>query len=157
MTAEGGSAVRTSLARERTILNPLGRGVAVYTTDDILPRDCFVHMIRTERKRVERSKSPFSLAVFSGGRPGIDRLGRMGRLIQIIYELKRDTDVVGYLQDNSVESFSSTRRTKAREHSPTGFSPAAAPKSPAETWFPFPTRCWTGFWRSRKPPCAAVR
>lgn len=102
MTAEGGGALRASVVREQPFANPLVRRTPTHGDSDVLPNNYFLQTIRTERKRADRSRSPLSLAVFKYNGGARDRLMRLEQLIQTIYDLKRDIDIVGHLEHDSI-------------------------------------------------------
>jgi lipopolysaccharide/colanic/teichoic acid biosynthesis glycosyltransferase len=67
-----------------------------------LGKDAFVNQILREKRRLERTNSPFSLATFQGPADVIERFEQHERLITVLHGVKRSIDVVGYVDDRSV-------------------------------------------------------
>ena len=86
-----------------------GHGEAVQspTRDDsrlshILPKHHFLKQMHREKRRVDRSKAPLSIALFhlaaEQGKESDETLG----LIELLCNRKRESDVVGYIDENLI-------------------------------------------------------
>lgn len=67
-----------------------------------LPKHEFLVQLEREKKRAERSKSPLSIAMFHCKGSARVSVPNIGRLLQILAWTKRDVDVVGNIDLNTV-------------------------------------------------------
>ena len=70
---------------------------------EILSQEAFVRMIAIERKRTERSRSPFLLMLLDAGSPQIsDKNGKaLSRIVPALLSSTRETDVIGWHEDRT--------------------------------------------------------
>ena len=67
--------------------------------DLILPKHHLLREMHRERRRADRSKSPLSVVIFRSEGEQHDQLDRAERLLEILRNAKRETDVLGDLGD----------------------------------------------------------
>jgi lipopolysaccharide/colanic/teichoic acid biosynthesis glycosyltransferase len=72
-------------------------------SEKTLPAELFLSQLQRERRRAERTKGPLSLAVFryDGGNLD-DEFANADRLLQHLHRIKRDIDVLGYIDDGMI-------------------------------------------------------
>ena len=67
----------------------------------VLPQEEFLRRLRQEKKRVDRSKAPLSVIIFSCS-PTEDGERAMGRLLRYLEEITREIDSKGLLGENRI-------------------------------------------------------
>ena len=70
--------------------------------DDVLPKHRFLKDLRRERSRTDRSKAPLSIALFDFSDRNGNALPDMRALLEFLRDAKRETDIVGYLDENLI-------------------------------------------------------
>lgn len=70
--------------------------------EDTLSAELFLSQLQRERRRSERTKDPLSLAVFRYDSGNINELAAADRLAQHLHRIKRDIDVVGYIDVGTI-------------------------------------------------------
>ena len=71
-------------------------------SEETLPAELFLSQLQRERRRSERTKGPLSLAVFRYDDGNLDELANADRLLQYLHRIKRDIDVIGYIDDGMI-------------------------------------------------------
>jgi lipopolysaccharide/colanic/teichoic acid biosynthesis glycosyltransferase len=72
---------------------------------DALPQDDFLHCLQREKRRAERAGSALSVVIYRSRRKAAvhERLvGQQERLLELLQRAKRETDLLGYLEDSSI-------------------------------------------------------
>jgi len=78
------------------------RNVAHPAAGEVLSRQEFLQQFRREKRRADRSKAPFATTIFEFAAGIFSEDETADRLINILCTNKRDTDVVGILDDRRV-------------------------------------------------------
>jgi lipopolysaccharide/colanic/teichoic acid biosynthesis glycosyltransferase len=97
--AQGGW-LSTAPVHERLSEGPASPRIAERRARDVFFRDAFLGMLEREKRRAERSRVSFSLATFHLATE--DRQDDIDRLVALLSACKRETDVVGVLNDGVV-------------------------------------------------------
>lgn len=71
-------------------------------SEETLPAELFLSQFQRERRRSERTKDPFSLAVFRYDGGNLDELANADRLLQHLHRIKRDIDIIGYIDNGMI-------------------------------------------------------
>jgi exopolysaccharide biosynthesis polyprenyl glycosylphosphotransferase len=69
---------------------------------DVLPKSHFLRHLEREKRRVDRSKAPLSVVVFSLDSARADPAGDADRLLGELCRRTRETDLIGYLSDDRI-------------------------------------------------------
>jgi len=70
--------------------------------NEILTKSDFVNRLRFEKRRVDRSKAPLSVAVFSLQNKGVNGKNPVDVLIKHLHKNTRETDIKGWLDQNTI-------------------------------------------------------
>jgi exopolysaccharide biosynthesis polyprenyl glycosylphosphotransferase len=70
--------------------------------DDVLPKHYFLKQLEREKRRADRSKAPLSMILFRCDRTADDPASEVDRLLRVLCNSKRETDLVGYLSDDRI-------------------------------------------------------
>ena len=68
----------------------------------ILPKNNFIHCLRTEKLRTDRSKAPLSMALFFLGENGGNGRKALHEFLRYLNTITRETDIKGWLDENIV-------------------------------------------------------
>ena len=104
---------------------------------DVLPRRAFLKQLQIEQRRTDRSKMPLSIALFRfDKRHG---MGDVKSLLDLLSDSKRETDVLGYLQDDLV----GVLLTETNDQGAQDFTRKIADRTPEKVFSTF-TRTYPG-------------
>ena len=70
--------------------------------DDVLPRHYFLKQLEREKRRSDRSKASLSIVLFRFDSRSDDRLDDADRLLVVLCKNKRETDIVGHINDDLI-------------------------------------------------------
>ena len=88
---------RESVSRDTT-----GRGGAASRHEDTLLKYPFLKQLQREKRRADRSKAPLSIVVFRHFNGGGDEVANTRKLLTLLQQNKRETDVLGHLGSSVV-------------------------------------------------------
>ncbi len=69
---------------------------------DLLPKSYFLKQLQREKRRADRTKAPLSIALFRFGAPKSGESDHVNKLLQLLQNSTRETDVVGYLGESLI-------------------------------------------------------
>lgn len=69
---------------------------------NILPKDHFLDRLREEKRRVDRSKAPLSIAIFHLQKEGISGKNLIEELLNLLHKNTRETDIKGWTDQNEI-------------------------------------------------------
>jgi len=72
------------------------------TGKNILPKDHFLDRLREEKRRVDRSKAPLSVAIFHLQEEGITGKNPIEELLNHLHKNTRETDIKGWIDQNEI-------------------------------------------------------
>ena len=68
----------------------------------VLDQESFQRMISLERKRTERSRKPFVLMLLDSTATALEQNGGLSEVVSVLLRVTRETDVVGWYQEESI-------------------------------------------------------
>src|SRR6202162_4877211 len=96
------SPIPTEVDKQVRLEGARGRHSGYANLNDTLPKHRFLKQLRLEKRRTERSKAPLSIMLFRFDSKNRDELGDVKGLLNIVHNIKRETDILGYLSEDLI-------------------------------------------------------